>query len=147
MDTLAPRKLEAARRPRLELPIAFALCAAVTALFVLAGYVAVHNLHAARDARERLADLQRSIAAKERSREQLLQAVPNSRTVSDYGAPYNVRVVCTVAGSVNGPHATRRPLDLHGTPRPGDVYVKTCRGLPRPAKTDAGPSAPGRPSS
>jgi len=141
-----PRR-RATLAPSREGLVAAVVCALVTALVVVLGYAAVHEAALAHDAQRRLADAQRSTATAERAKGGIFQAVPGSRTVSDYGAPYNVRVVCTVAGSVNGPHATRRPLDLHGTPRPGDVYVKTCRGLHRPGKTGAGSSTPGQPSS
>lgn len=136
-----PRARRMPLAPSLEGSVAFVFCAVVTALVVVLGYVAVHNAAAARDAERRLADLQRSTAAAERSRAQLYRPIPKSRTVSDYGPPYDVRVVCTVAGSVRGPNETRRPLDLTGTPRPGDVYVKTCRGYSRSAKAGAAPAS------
>jgi hypothetical protein len=134
-----------ARAPSLHSVIAFVVCAIVTALVVVLGYLAIHNAAAARDAERRLGDLQRSTAAAESARAGMYRAVPHSRTVSDYGAPYNVRVVCTVAGSVGGPNGTRRPLDLKGTPRPGDVYVKTCRGYRRPARAAATAATTGQP--
>ena len=128
--------------------MAFVFCAVVTALVVVLGYVAVHNAAAARDAERRLTELQRSTAAAEQSRARLYQPVPGSRTVTDYGLPYDVRVVCTVSGSVKGNAATRTPLDLKKTPRSGDVYVKTCRGYDRPAKAGASTPAPsGQPAS
>ena len=52
--------------------------------------------------------------------------VPSLRTVQAYGAPYNVTITCTVAGSSEAT-AGRVPLDPDGAPRPGDLYVKTCR--------------------
>ncbi len=67
------------------------------------------------EARDRLA---------EQTAERLLP-VPSLRTVQAYGAPYNVTITCTVAGSSDGGNS-RVPLDLSGGPRPGDVYVKTC---------------------
>ena len=130
METLAPRKLATAR-PRLEVPLALVFCAGVTALLVILGYIAQYNAQAARDARARLEALQRSTTAAERARKALYRPVPHSRTVNVFGAPFNVRVVCTISGSVRAKDGTRKPLDLAAKAQPGDVYVKTCRGYAR----------------
>jgi len=139
-----PRR-RATLAPSREGLVAAVVCALVTALVVVLGYAAVHEAALAHDAQRRLADAQRSTATAERAKGRMFQAVPGSRTVSDYGAPYNVRVVCTVSGSVGGRNESRRPLDLTSKPRPGDVYVKTCRGYHRPAKSSA-KAATGQPS-
>lgn len=92
--------------------------AVTTVAFGVGFYAAQRNATAANSklkARDRLA---------EQTAERLLP-VPSLRSVQRYGAPYNVTITCTVAGSSDGPDR-RAPLDLSAGPRPGDVYVKTC---------------------
>ena len=82
------------------------------------GRRAVQELAALRDANQRIA--RRRIPA------------PQMRTTSTYPAPYNLEIICTVAGSSK----TGKPLDSTVGPKPGDLYVKTCRAF----ALDTGPS-------
>jgi hypothetical protein len=72
--------------------------------------------------RERNADASAAARAK-----RVYRPVPGSSTTADHGPPWNVHIVCVTTGSVRNGAA---PLDLNVGPRPGDMYVRTCRGYP-----------------
>lgn len=55
--------------------------------------------------------------------------IPSAATVDAFGAPYNITVRCSVAGSGEGENGSRVPLDMSRAPLPGDVYRKTCRAV------------------
>lgn len=77
----------------------------------------------ARAARDRVKAFER---LKEQDDARLIP-VPALKTSETFGAPYNVTIVCTVAGSGEGENGARIPLDTSDAPHPGDLYVKTCR--------------------
>jgi hypothetical protein len=117
--------------PRAAVKAAAALTAGalVVALVIVLGYLALHDRAAAQHARAELTALQESVAAEARASKATRLPVPGARTVSEYHSPFNVRVVCDVTGSVRGANGARLPLNLSAAPKPGDLYVKTCRGF------------------
>lgn len=98
-----------------------AAVAAVALLVTVGGYTVAHYAVAASDAR---AELAAKRAADARLAARRIPA-PSLGSVTTYGPPYNVRIVCAVAGSTGD----GGPLDGQAAPRPGDLYVKTCRAL------------------
>lgn len=103
------------------LPWIIAMCCAIVAICL--GAALLVDASGARKA-ERRVRLLDQLRAQDAAR---LLPVPSLRTSQSYGAPYNVTIVCTVAGSSEGQDDDRVPLDPDGAPRPGDLYVKTCR--------------------
>jgi hypothetical protein len=103
--------------------------AAVVAALVVLGYFALHNRTEAQHAHAELVALKQSVAAEAQASKATHLPVPSTHTVTEYHSPYNVRVVCDVTGSVRGANGVRLPLNLNVAPKPGDLYVKTCRGF------------------
>lgn len=117
------------------------LLLAVTGFAALAltvtGYTAAHYAGEYQKAQQSLHAMREASAKADLDAKTRYQSVPELRSVQRFGAPYNVTVVCEVTGSSEGAGGRRVPLSLQAGVRPGDLYVKTCRGL---ASTDPVPA-------